>query len=223
MRNWDHIVHSRLAPLGLDAMREQDIRAELAEHLEDAYAAARSEGVSEEDAVARAMAQVPDWTELARTIRRADEKEGPMSHDMKTLCVPGLTALCCAAALMLGVTVLFPSELWLDPRASVRLAIAGLWMSSYLAFGALGAWLSRRAGGSMRTRFVAGIFPMALHLAIYVPLIALGLMAQRALEPARAGVNFQPRIVLIFLILPAVALALGTLPFLRHGDSRRLS
>jgi hypothetical protein len=55
---------------------------------------------------------------------------------------------------------------------------------------------------------------------MYVPLIVLGLMAQRALEPSRAGVNFQPRIVLIFLVLPAVALALGTLPFLRHGDSR---
>ena len=60
-----------------------------------------------------------------------------MSHDAKTLWLPGMTALGCAAAIILGVIRLVPSSLWADPRLSVRVLIPGLLLSSYLAFGAL--------------------------------------------------------------------------------------
>ena len=47
------------------------IRAELAGHLEDAYADAVRRGCDDEDAAACALAQVDDWTQLAGAIRDA--------------------------------------------------------------------------------------------------------------------------------------------------------
>ena len=88
MRDWSSVVRARLIALGIEAEREEQIRAELAGHLEDAYADAIRRGCTEEDAAARALAQVPDWTRLADAIRRADQKAGPMSPDAKTLWQP---------------------------------------------------------------------------------------------------------------------------------------
>ena len=75
MRDWSNIVRSRLTALGIEAGREEQIRAELAGHLEDAYADAIGRGCTEEVAAARALAQVPEWTRLADAIRRADQKK----------------------------------------------------------------------------------------------------------------------------------------------------
>jgi hypothetical protein len=143
VRDWSSVVRSRLIALGIEAEREEEIRAELAGHLEDAYVDAIRRGCTEEDAVARALERVPDWTRLADAIRRADQKEGPMSPDAKTLWLPGMAALGCAAAVMLGVPRLLPASLWLDPRATMPMT-AGL-LLSYLAFGALGAPRCRAA------------------------------------------------------------------------------
>ena len=72
-----------------------------------------------------------------------------MSHRVKALWLPGMTTLGCAASLLLGITRLAPAELWADPRAGVHRLIAGLGISAYVAFGALGAAWSRRVGGSL--------------------------------------------------------------------------
>ena len=212
MHDWLAIVSARLAALGLDAGREEEIRAELAGHLEDEYAAALQRGRSEQEAVACALARVPDWVDLARTIHHADRKEGPMSPETKTLWLPGMVSLCCAAAFILAITRL-PSTLWVDPRA--ELPVTALWLSSYLAFGALGAFLSRRAGGSIRTRFLAGIFPLALHLAIIVPTIVVSILNEGRMHPEHLRPNFQLGVLLKLVVAPGIALTAGTLPFLR--------
>jgi hypothetical protein len=205
--------------LGIEAEREEEIRAELAGHLEDAYVDAIRRGCTEEDAVARALGRVPDWTRLADAIRRADQKEGPMSPDAKTLWLPGMAALGCAAAVMLGVPRLLPASLWLDPRATMPMA-AGL-LLSYLAFGALGASLSRRGGGSTVSRFVAGVFPLLLHISIFVTVVVAAMFETRA--PEQLQFNFQLRAGLIFIVIPGIALTLGALPFLRDRTKTRVS
>jgi len=209
VRDWSDVVGTRLAALGLDAEREQQIRAELAGHLEDACADAVRRGCTEEDAVARALERVPDWTHLADAIRRADQKEGPMSPDAKTLWLPGMAALGCAAAVMLGVTRFLPPSLWTNPRATLPMTTALL--LAYLTCGALGAWWSRRAGGSVTARLFAGLFPVALHVSIFVTVIVAAMF-----EP-ELQINFQLRAALIFIVIPGVALAIGTLPFLRDN------
>ncbi len=214
MRDWSDVIDARLAALGLDAGREAQIRAELAGHLEDAYADAVRRGSDDEDAVARALAQVPDWTHLADAIRDANRKDGPMSHDTKTLWLPGMAALGAAAALLIGSARLLPGSLWTNPRATVPME--ALFLGSYLAFGALGAWWSRRAGGAIAVRFVAGIFPLALHLSIFVTIVVAA-MAEYIRLPEHVQINFQLRVMLVFIVIPGIALAIGTLPFLRDA------
>ena len=218
MRDWSSVVRSRLLALGIEAEREEEIRAELAGHLEDAYGDAIRRGCTEEDAVARALERVPDWTRLADAIRRADQKEGPMSPDAKTLWLPGMAALGCAAAVMLGVPRLLPASLWLDPRAIMPMT-AGL-LLSYLAFGALGASLSRRAGGGVAARVAAGIFPLALHLSMFVALVVAAIFGDHR-SPEAIQSNFQLRAALIFIVMPGIALTVGTLPFLRDNAKTR--
>ena len=217
MRDWSSVVRSRLRALGIEAEREEQIRAELAGHLEDAYADAIRRGCTEEDAAARALAQVPDWTRLADAIHRADQKEGPMSPDAKTLWLPGMAALGCAAAVMLGVPRLLPASLWLDPRATMPMTAALL--LSYLAFGALGASLSRRAGGGVAARVAAGIFPLALHVSVFVTIVVAAMFGHW--NPEAIQINFQLRAALIFIAIPGIALAVGTLPFLRGNAKTR--
>jgi len=217
VRDWSEVVRTRMAALGLDTEREKQIRAELAGHLEDACADAVRRGHTEEDAVARALERVPDWTHLADAIRHADQKEGPMSPDAKTLLLPGMTALGCAGVVMLGVTQL-PGSLWANPGATVPMAAALL--LSYLMFGALGASLSRRAGGGIAARFVAGIFPLALHVSMFVVVVVAPMFDNRRL-PEHLQINFQLRVALVFILIPAVALTVGALPFLRGTTKTR--
>lgn len=214
MRDWSAVVSARLSGLGLDAEREKQIRAELAGHLEDAHAEAVRRGCDEDDAVARALARVPDWVHLADAIRAADLKDGPMSHDAKILWLPGMAALGCAAALLVGTSRLLPGSVWVDPGA--RLPMMAAMLLSYLLCGALGAWWSRRAGGSVAARLVAGIFPLALHASIFIIVVVAGIV-ENSRQPEHIPINFQLRAVLPFVVIPGIALALGALPFLRDA------
>ncbi len=99
-------------------------------------------------------------------------------------------------------------------RASLKVAIGSLVLVGYLGLGALGAGWSRYSGGSTRRRLLAGLFPLALHLAVVVPAILIGIAAQRQI-PSQFPPNFQPGVLLALVVAPGIALAIGTLPFLK--------
>jgi hypothetical protein len=222
VRDWSAVVDARLSALGLDGRKEAQIRAELAGHLADAYADAMRRGCDDEDAAARALAQVPDWTNLADVIRRANQEGDPMTRDARTLLVPGMAALCGASAVVLGLLRFVPPSVWTDDRMAVRLLVPALWLVCYLALGALGASLSRRAGGGVAARFVAGIFPLALHLLIFATVVVAAVF-ENSRFPEPLQINFQLRAALAFLVVPGIALAVGALPFLRGKTGTRVS
>ena len=128
-----------------------------------------------------------------------------MSPDTKTLWLPGMVALCCAGAAIL-VTTRLPPSLWANPRAALPVGVMSI--GCYVAVGALGSSWSRRAGGSTRARFAAGLFPLVLHLAIIVPAIIVSILNE-------GRTNFQRGELFASVLVPGVALAIGTLPFLR--------
>jgi putative ABC transport system permease protein len=72
-RDWKKYVRENLPPLGLSGAREQEIVDELAQLLDDAYTHAISRGVTQEQADAHALTQIPDWNLLAQDIRRAEQ------------------------------------------------------------------------------------------------------------------------------------------------------
>src|SRR5438128_3824016 len=89
-----------------------------------------------------------------------------MTQTAKTVWLPGMSALFLSTIVLLVTTRLIPPHVWLDSR--MPWLIGGLWALSYVVAGAWGAYWSRRAGGNRAARFVAGTFPLALHLIAFI-------------------------------------------------------
>src|SRR5262245_40971780 len=164
--DWSALVHRHLASARVDVPRRGEIGAELAAHLEDAYAAALRSGCTEAEAIARAMERVPDWGALAVAVERAADEDSIMTRQVRTVLLPGTTMLLAAATGMSLVVASTPADRWLDPRWQVHALPAGLAFLFYLLLGAIGAAWSRRLGGSPGERLAAGLFPLALHMAV---------------------------------------------------------
>jgi putative ABC transport system permease protein len=70
--NWRTYVREHLPPLHVSAEREIEIVDELAVQLETTFDRARANGATEEEAMRRARAEVPDWNALSQTLGRIE-------------------------------------------------------------------------------------------------------------------------------------------------------
>ena len=178
MLDWLQLVRERLALRDLDAVQREDVFAELAAHLEDCYTALRAEGATEPHAVQRTLRQVTNWEDLQRQI--ANEKNGgpPMRERLRQLWIPGfltltLTVLCDFALYKLGF---HPRSVpWSNTRTFL---FYEPWLLALPFLGALGAFISTRAGGSRATVFLASTFP-ALSLALaFLLMFPIGIVVE---------------------------------------------
>ena len=104
-------------------------------------------------------------------------------------------------------------------RNGVSVVLAPLWTLSLPCIGALGAWLSLRAGGNTRDRLLTALGSDWLNGGILTLGIPLSMIIER---------NFSLRIKLTAYILymiawclvPAVLLSLGALPWLGRKATR---
>jgi hypothetical protein len=110
MNNWQTMVRKKLEGGGLPRAHRDDVIHELAAHLEESYAQARSGGLADDAAVEQTLQQVEDWDVLAEDIRRAKPREDDMNHRTKTLWLPGI-------AIMFGAGLLL---VFLDRAASLQ-------------------------------------------------------------------------------------------------------
>lgn len=216
MPDWAALVERHLAAIRVDE-RRREICAELAAHLEDAYAAALRSGCTEAEALAHAMARVPDWGALAVAIEKSAEEDSIMTRRARTVLLPGTTMLLAAAIGLSLVVASTPADRWLDPRWQVHVLPAGLALLFYLLLGAIGAAWSRRVGGSPGERLAAGLFPLALHMAVAG--LGVGEDVLHALSHGawgrHLGINLI-NMILVMLVVPGTALLLGVLPFARR-------
>jgi putative ABC transport system permease protein len=74
VQSWHRYVREHLPPLDITPEREIEIVEELALQLEGAYESARARGASEDEARAKAQAEVPDWQALAATLARIERR-----------------------------------------------------------------------------------------------------------------------------------------------------
>src|SRR5580704_5862796 len=77
MPDWPAYVREHLPAIDAGPAREQEIVAELAQQLEQAYADAIARGASGVEARVEATAQFGDWSALAAAIDRAQGRGGP--------------------------------------------------------------------------------------------------------------------------------------------------
>jgi hypothetical protein len=96
------------------------------------------------------------------------------------------------------------------------------WLVAQILFGALGAFFSRRAGGTRTARLAAGALP-AITLfglgALAVPISFL-IARKTGAQPAQAQLALG---IFVWGVAPAITMLLGTLPFLRESSLQEAS
>jgi hypothetical protein len=226
MPDWQKLVRQRLSDLALDAAGKDEVHAELAGHLEESYAAFREEGLPEKDAIHRTLAQVSDWQELRRKIQRARTKEKVMSNRVLQIWVPAFLTLLVSLGLLALIQIYGPSP-WTVPRKSTWSIVAPVvvvyipWLLSLPLIGAMGAYLSIRAGASQRLVLLAILVPVLPYLTFFLIGLPIALIRN---EHVAHNMMFSAFFVGLaaWVILPGAALLAGGLPMQLYF-SRRLS
>jgi hypothetical protein len=230
MRNWEAIVERQLTGLALGPTESAEVIAELAAHLAETCEELRKQGITEEEAVRRTLSQVEDWQKLSRLIQTARTKENVMTNRVKQFWLPSLLTLFLSMGLLMLVQFFGPNP-WVIARKSAWSLIAPVaviylpWLFSLPLIGAMGAYLSNRAGGSRRAMLTSIVFPVLPYFAFF--LVALPVTA---IFNDRLGHNIMLLALFVgllaWVVAPAAALltggALVQLFLSRRLDSRRI-
>lgn len=154
MPDWQELVRQRLSGLALDASEKDEVHAELAGHLEESYEALLKEGVPEQAAVHHVLSQVTNWRDLQHKILAAKRRGDFMHKRVRQLWIPGFLLLILSAIFLMML-----QKLGFQPRIIGSGPSAILfyvpWLASLPFLGALGTYLSSRAGGSRATVLLA--------------------------------------------------------------------
>jgi hypothetical protein len=218
MPDWNQLVRARLSRLDLGSSEMDAVVVELAAHLEERCTELLSQGIPAEDAVKRSLEQVSDWNSLANEIQTA--KGGDfMNFRTRTLWLPGVVTL----TLSMGLLLILQFS-GLQPR-SVSWGSGGPlllfyvpWLVSLPLFGALGAFLSMRAGGSRRIALLCSVFPALYQAICFFVILPVALVFNRNVALHFHSASLFPQ-VFAWLILPITALFIGGLGLL--SASRR--
>jgi hypothetical protein len=222
--DWQKFARERLDLGSLDCTQPDDITVEIAGHLEDLCDDRRADGLSEAEALRTARDQVPDWNRLSRRIRRARQKGG-MNDRTRQIWLPALASLTAANLLLMALScaslqprlVTERSTAWFPGLALMAGYVP--WLVAQPLVGALGAWLSRRAGGGRALRLSAGLFPSIVMLACW----GLFIPASAAVENDVWAMCHPAHLALgafVCIAPPAMGLLFGSLPFLGTRDVR---
>jgi hypothetical protein len=280
MRDWKPFVREQMDAMNLAPDQKEEIVSEIAAHFEDIVEAARSEGLTEAEALERATTEKVDWRRLAAQIQRTKRPEETMSDRTKRLLVGGLAALTAASVMLIVLRAvggqrhtiwLWPSlaftlyipwlialpffgmnertkKFWMPgfislASASIFLIILGqihyaphviltrsalaitvypVWLAGQPLFGALGAYFSRRGGGTLWARVGSALLPsLVLTTAIFVVLLIRAFTSDpHELGPTNASMLTN---IAGAVVIPSVGLLVGALPFLRESKTEALA
>lgn len=102
MRDWKPFVREQMDAMNLASDQKEEIVSEIAAHFEDICEEARSEGLTEADALERATTEEVDWRRLAAQIQRTKQPEATMNDRTNRLRVRAFAALT-AVTMMLAI------------------------------------------------------------------------------------------------------------------------
>jgi hypothetical protein len=179
MPDWQAFVRQEFSELALPPHDQAELVEELANHLEELFDGLCSRGLSEQAAFEECRRELQEAGQLARVIGQAKYKEGVMNYRSRTLWLPGLVTLT-LSSILLTITEFFafsrPKVHWVDTGAIV---LSGLWLLTLPFCGALGAYLSRRAGGTRLNCLLAATFPASTMLAVFCFVLPVGIFVER--------------------------------------------
>ena len=213
MVDWQKLVRERLSGLALDAAEKDDVQRELAAHLEESYDVFCKEGLSEKEAMDRTMEKVSDWRDLQRKVFFAKRKGDLVRKRFNQLWFPGfLTFILSTALLMTLQKIGFrPHNVW---SSSGAILVYLPWLAGLPFVGALGAYLSSRAGGSRAAALLASLFPVLALATAFLLMFPIGWSIQQV-----AGIGADSPMVasallrdgIGWLLVPGSALLAGGL------------
>jgi hypothetical protein len=224
MPNWQELVRQRLSSLKLEsADSANEVIEELAGHLEDEYESLLHNGISEHTAIARVMRQIANGRDLKSKIESSRKKESNMNTRVSQFWLPAFLTIFLAMSFLMIVEALgfqpWVSSAWGGPQGTIPVAVVYLpWLITLPFIGALGAYLSSRAGAPRWVVLASVIFPAVPYLAFFIvglPTAVLldGHVAHNIVHSAFfVGLG-------VWVLLPATALLVGGLPV--HYFSRR--
>jgi hypothetical protein len=164
MRDWQELVRRRLSNLALEPAEKDEVHAELAAHLEESHEVFCKEGFPEKEAAERTLEQVADWRDLQRRILIAKRSGYPMQKRVHQLWIPGFLTMALSTVFLVTLQKLGFNARMVSWR-NADIFFFAPWLVSLPFLGALGAYISSRAGGSRGTALLASIFPaLALTL-----------------------------------------------------------
>lgn len=93
------------------------------------------------------------------------------------------------------------------------------WLVAQILFGALGAFFSRRAGGTRGARIAAGALPAITIFGLCALAVPISFLLERktVAQPAQAQLALG---IFVWGVAPAITMLLGTFPFLRESNLR---
>jgi hypothetical protein len=234
MPDWKKLVSRRLAQLALDERERQEVIGELAGHLEEIYEALRQKGASRDEAIRGTLLQVDNWNKLQQDIFVARTKENAMNARTSRLWVPSFVTLAASVITLVafGFLGLQPGPLGSRPHheewsshlvggitgGSHALNEYTVWLMALPFLGALGARLSRRAGGTLREIIISGVFPALAWLAIVIVILSFAFSLGYGLDVVTAPVG-PAGLITVLVVIPGACLLLGVLVY--HAASRR--
>src|SRR5260370_39285803 len=210
MPEWRKLVGGRLATLALDAQEREEVIEELAAHFDETFMDVRKRGLTEENATSRCLDEVRDWNSLRKNLQTARRKEDVMSNRVTQLWLPGLVTFILSMGL-LALTQIYGPKPWILSWGQPPMAVVFIpWLLALPLVGAVGAFLSHRAGASRRAIFFSIIFPVVPFLATILLITPVILAFDRfiAHNPVPASI---PVAALGLVFLPGVALLVGGL------------
>ena len=220
-RDWRSLVETRLGALSSDSTEEAEIRAELVSHLEDLYADQIAGGSSEAEAIDRALEELAGGRRLGRRIRNSREDE--MNERTRKFWLPALASISAACILLAVIAQLSYLPRVVLLRSATATLVYPAWLLGQPFLGALGAYFSRRAGGSRLMRLTAGLAPsIVMFVAASMVVLAHAVLQVRG-DFARMDGALLARSAVGGILVPAIAVLLGTLPFLSDPKPRALA
>ncbi|PYU50782.1 MAG: hypothetical protein DMG48_12780 [Acidobacteria bacterium] len=210
MPDWQELVRKRLSGLKLGSAEREEVHAELAVHLEESYESLRTKGLPEQAAMQQTLAQVADWQDLRREIQIARTvKENLMNDRVRQLWLPGLLTFALSMGLLELVQKFGARPIVLDlDKGTPVLMFYTPWLLALPLAGALGAYLSKRAGGSARIVLASSIFPVLPFGVVFMIAGPVGLVISHSLAHHIVTAAFFSMSV-GWVLAPGIALLVG--------------
>lgn len=218
------LIKLRLGKLGLGPQREEEILREIREHLADHTEALEACGVASDRAARQALDSVSNWPEIRAEIVAAETEEAIMNYRTKVLWLPALCALtlsngCLALMQIFNVPAHF---YWLGIGKDVQELCEFIvpWIIAQVFVGALAAYWSRSAGGTLRHQLLAALAPAVAMLGVFVLILPVAIVMEQA--PHHIQLYGFLVLTVTWVLLPAIPLLLGAAPFLRKPQPQSL-